>query len=104
LIILTISGDQHTLWSPSLSSFSIVLSLHPSYVQIFLSAPWTGPDNRLSRILNPWRYRLWRTCAGWAATAGSLSRLHQTVLGWHVVSTSNPTAAFSNRTVTSLFK
>jgi hypothetical protein len=33
--------------------------------------------------------------AGWAAAAGSLSRLHQTVLGWHVVSTSNPTAAFS---------
>jgi hypothetical protein len=32
---------------------------------------------------------------GWAAAAGSLSRLHQTVLGWHVVSTSNPTAAFS---------
>jgi hypothetical protein len=33
--------------------------------------------------------------AGWAAAAGSLSRLHQTVLDWHVVSTSNPTAAFS---------
>jgi hypothetical protein len=31
--------------------------------------------------------------ADWAAAAGSLSRLHQTVLGWHVVSTSNPTAA-----------
>jgi hypothetical protein len=45
--------------------------------------------------LNPWRYRLWRTLAGWAAAAGSLSRLHQTMLGWHVVSTSNPTAAFS---------
>jgi hypothetical protein len=44
---------------------------------------------------NPWRYRLWRTLAGWAAAADSLSRLHQTVLGWHVVSTSNPTAAFS---------
>jgi outer membrane PBP1 activator LpoA protein len=40
--------------------------------------------------------QLWRTLvAGWAAAAGSLSRLHQTVLGWHVVSTSNPTAAFS---------
>jgi hypothetical protein len=46
-------------------------------------------------INNPWRYRLWRTLAGWAAADGSLSRLHQTVLGWHVVSTSNPTAAFS---------
>jgi hypothetical protein len=44
---------------------------------------------------NPWHYRLWRTLAGWAAAAGSLSRLHQTVLGWHVVSTLNPTAAFS---------
>jgi hypothetical protein len=42
-----------------------------------------------------WRYRLWRTFAGWAAAAGSLSRLHQTVLGWHVVSISNPTPAFS---------
>jgi hypothetical protein len=39
--------------------------------------------------------QLWRTLAGWAAAVGSLSRLHQTVLGWHVVSTSNPTAAFS---------
>jgi hypothetical protein len=39
--------------------------------------------------------QLWRTLAGWAAAAGSLSRLHQTVLGWHVVNTSNPTAAFS---------
>jgi hypothetical protein len=44
---------------------------------------------------NPWRYRLWRNLAGWAAAAGSLSRLYQTVLCWHVVSTSNPTAAFS---------
>jgi hypothetical protein len=43
----------------------------------------------------PWHYRLWRTLSGWAAAAGSLSRLQQTVLGWHVVSTSNPTAAFS---------
>jgi hypothetical protein len=42
--------------------------------------------------MSPWRYRLWRTLA---AAAGSLSRLHQTVLGWHVISTSNPTAAFS---------
>jgi hypothetical protein len=49
----------------------------------------------ISGSLNPWRNRLWRTLAGWAAAAGSLSRLHQTVLGWHVVSTSNPTAAFS---------
>jgi hypothetical protein len=45
--------------------------------------------------INPWRYRLWRTLVGWAAAADSLSRLHQTVLSWHVVSTSNPTAAFS---------
>jgi hypothetical protein len=44
---------------------------------------------------NPWRYSSDETLAGWAAAAGSLSRLHQTVLGWHVVSTSNPTAAFS---------
>jgi hypothetical protein len=48
-----------------------------------------------STCINPWRYRLWRTLAGWAAAAGSFSRLHQTVLGWHMVSTSNPTAAFS---------
>jgi hypothetical protein len=46
-------------------------------------------------ITYTWRYRLWRTLAGWAAAAGSLSRLNQTVLGCHVVSTSNPTAAFS---------
>jgi hypothetical protein len=39
--------------------------------------------------------QLWRALAGWAAAASSLSRLHQTVLGWHVVSTSNLTAAFS---------
>jgi hypothetical protein len=43
----------------------------------------------------PWRYRLWRNLAGWAAAAGSLSGLRQTVLGWYVVSTSNPTPAFS---------
>jgi hypothetical protein len=42
---------------------------------------------------NPWRYSPDEPWAGWAAAAGSLSRLHQTVLGWHVVSTSNPTAA-----------
>jgi hypothetical protein len=34
----------------------------------------------LKFIFYPWRYRLWRTLAGWAAAAGSLSRLHQTVL------------------------
>jgi hypothetical protein len=39
--------------------------------------------------------QLWQTLAGWAAAAGSLFRLHQTVLGWHVVSSSNPTAASS---------
>jgi hypothetical protein len=39
--------------------------------------------------------QLWRTLAGWAAAAGSLSRLYRTVLGWHVVNTSNPTVAFS---------
>jgi hypothetical protein len=33
--------------------------------------------------------------AGWEAATGSLTRLHQRVLGWHVVSTSNLSAAFS---------
>jgi hypothetical protein len=44
---------------------------------------------------NPWRYSSDEPWAGWAAAAGSLFRLHQMVLGWHVVSTSNPTATFS---------
>jgi hypothetical protein len=37
--------------------------------------------NLSSAFFFPWRYRLWRTLARWAAAAGSLSRLHQTVLG-----------------------
>jgi hypothetical protein len=55
---------------------------------------------------NPWRYRLWRTLAGWAAAVGSLSRLHQTVLGWRGQHIESHSCIFSfpNRTVTSLFK
>jgi hypothetical protein len=54
-----------------------------------------GRDADHSPYLVSVALQLWRTLAGWAAAAGSRSRLHQTVLGWHVVSTSNPTAAFS---------
>jgi hypothetical protein len=53
------------------------------------------PSRQFIEYVHSVALQLWQTLAGWAAAAGSLSRLHQTVLGWHVVSTSNPTAAFS---------
>jgi hypothetical protein len=39
LIVLIILGEEYKLWSSHCAVFSILLSLHPSSVQIFSSAP-----------------------------------------------------------------
>jgi hypothetical protein len=76
----TVQSQKRTI------SIAYLISLHIESLQ------WCNNNNNNNKSV---ALQLWRSLAGWAAAADSLFRLHQTVLGWHVVSTSNPTATFS---------
>jgi hypothetical protein len=100
-----VSNSQYSILASSCKTTRFVGTFWNGKWQCLLMR-WMSPFVSNAKH-NSWRYSSDEPWAGWAAAAGSLSRLHQTVLDWHVVSTSNPTAAFfsfPNRTVTSLFK